>query len=110
MVDTVQKITKFPACLITVGTFCQSVKVRSYVLPPLDSAVPSKSGDNIMETYLASIPDAQRALGIGRSTAYRLMDAGKLEKVKIGRRALIKVASIRALAGEDQHPKKGDLE
>jgi hypothetical protein len=31
------------------------------------------------------------------------MDAGKLEKVKIGRRTLIKIASIKALAGEGQH-------
>ncbi len=53
-----------------------------------------------METYLASIPDAQRALGIGRSTAYRLIADGRLESIKIGRRTLVKVASIRALAGE----------
>ena len=53
-----------------------------------------------MNAILASIPDAQRALGIGRSTAYRLIDDGKLETVKIGRRTLIRVASIRALAGE----------
>jgi hypothetical protein len=55
-----------------------------------------------MEPYLASIPEAQRALGIGRTTAYRLMDAGKLERVKIGRRTLIRVSSIKALAGEGQ--------
>lgn len=53
-----------------------------------------------MNAMLASIPDAQRALGIGRSTAYRLIEEGKLETVKIGRRTLIRVASIRALAGE----------
>jgi excisionase family DNA binding protein len=53
-----------------------------------------------MNAILASIPDAQRALGIGRSTAYRLIDDGKLETVKIGRRTLIRVSSIRALAGE----------
>ena len=35
-----------------------------------------------MEPYLASIPEAQRALGIARSTAYRLMDAGKLERAE----------------------------
>lgn len=62
-----------------------------------------------MEAYLASIPEAQRALGIGRSTTYRLMDAGRLEKVKIGRRTLIKVASIKALAGEEQAGKDEDL-
>ncbi len=63
-----------------------------------------------MKPYLTSIADAQRALGIGRTTAYRLIDAGKLEKVKIGRRTLIKVASIKALAGEDQHSNQGDSE
>ncbi len=55
-----------------------------------------------MNTLLASIPETQRALGIGRSTAYRLIDSGKLERVKIGRRTLIKVTSIKALAGELQ--------
>lgn len=54
-----------------------------------------------MNAILASIPDAQRALGIGRSTAYRLIEDGKLEAVKIGRRTLIRVSSIRALAGEE---------
>lgn len=63
-----------------------------------------------MEPYLASISDAQRALGIGRTTAYRLMEAGKLKKVKIGRRTLIKIASIKALAGEWQHPNQGSSE
>ncbi len=63
-----------------------------------------------MEQFLASIADAQRALGIGRTTAYRLMDIGKLEKVKIGRRTLIKVASIKALADEGQRLSQGDPE
>ena len=53
-----------------------------------------------MNAILASIPDAQRALGIGRSTAYRLIEDGRLEAVKIGRRTLVRVSSIRALAGE----------
>ncbi len=63
-----------------------------------------------MEPYLASITDAQSALGIGRTTAYRLINAGKLEKVKIGRRTLIKIASIKALAGEAQHLRQSDPE
>ena len=79
-----------------------SADVRSYVLPPFDSVVQSISGEYSMKAYLASIPETQRALGIGRSTTYRLIDSGKLERVKIGRRTLIKIASIRALAGELQ--------
>ena len=31
-----------------------------------------------------AIPDAQSAFGIGRSTAYRLIDNGKRKTVKIG--------------------------
>lgn len=53
-----------------------------------------------MKVLLASIPEAQRALGIGRSTAYRLIGNGSLETIKIGRRTLITMSSIRALAGE----------
>ena len=63
-----------------------------------------------MEPYLASIPEAQRALGIGRTTAYRLIDAGKLERVKIGRRTLLRVSSIKALAGEGQRVILGGAE
>lgn len=53
-----------------------------------------------MKAILTSIPDTLLALGIGRTTAYRLIDEGKLETVKIGRRTLVRIASIRALAGE----------
>lgn len=63
-----------------------------------------------MEAHLASISEAQRALGIGRTTAYHLIEAGKLEKVKIGRRTLIKISSIKALADEGQPLSHGDAE
>jgi excisionase family DNA binding protein len=53
-----------------------------------------------MKAILASVSDAQRALGIGRTTAYALIAEGKLETVKIGRRTLVRVSSIHALAGE----------
>jgi excisionase family DNA binding protein len=63
-----------------------------------------------MKPYLASIADAQRALGVGRTTAYRLIETGILEKVKIGRRTLIKVTSIQALAGEMPEAAHADTE
>jgi excisionase family DNA binding protein len=53
-----------------------------------------------MDHMLASIPEAGKMLSVGRSTLYRLIGEGKLEAVKIGRRTLIRVASIRALAGD----------
>lgn len=51
-----------------------------------------------MEPQFTSIPKAADALGIGRSKAYELIGEHKLETVRIGRRRLVTVASIRALA------------
>jgi excisionase family DNA binding protein len=44
-----------------------------------------------------SINDAASSLGIGRTKLYQLINAGKLEAVRIGRRTLVKTASIEAL-------------
>lgn len=51
-----------------------------------------------MEPLLCSIPDAGKALGIKRSKTYKLIGEGRLETVQIGRRRLVRVASIQALA------------
>lgn len=51
-----------------------------------------------MDTLLCSIPDAARALGLGRSKLYELIAEGRLETVAIGRRRLVRVESVRALA------------
>lgn len=48
------------------------------------------TGDSI----LVSIKDACGLLGIGTTMLYELLDDGKLESVKIGKRRLIKRASI----------------
>lgn len=42
-----------------------------------------------METLFLPIPDACRALGIGRSKLYELIAAGDLSICKIGRKTLI---------------------
>lgn len=53
-----------------------------------------------------SINDAAGSLGIGRTKLYQLINAGKLEAIRIGRRTLVKTASIQALVasctGADQ--------
>lgn len=51
-----------------------------------------------MDALLCSIPDAAKALSVGRSKLYELIGEGRLETVTIGRRRLIRVDSIRALA------------
>ncbi|MEK6636541.1 MAG: helix-turn-helix domain-containing protein [Pseudomonadota bacterium] len=50
-----------------------------------------------MEAIATSVNGAAKALSIGRTTVYELINSGKLETVKLGRRTLIKTASIRAL-------------
>lgn len=51
-----------------------------------------------MDAILVSIPDAAKALGVGRSKLYDLISEGRLETVTIGRRRLVRTDSIRALA------------
>lgn len=51
-----------------------------------------------MDALLCGIPDAAKALGLGRSKIYELIGEGRLETVTIGRRRLVRVASVKALA------------
>jgi len=51
-----------------------------------------------MEAFLVSIPDAAKMLGVGRSKTYELIAENRLETVTIGRRRLVRVQSVRALA------------
>jgi excisionase family DNA binding protein len=53
-----------------------------------------------MEPLCVSIHDTACALGVGRTKIYELINAGRLETVKIGRRTLVRTASIRAVVGE----------
>lgn len=53
-----------------------------------------------MEILTASINDTAKALGLGRTSVYSLIQSGKLETVKIGRRTLVKVESIHRLIAE----------
>jgi len=53
-----------------------------------------------MDDLLVSIPRTCSALGVGRSKVYQLIGEGRLEVQKIGRRTLIRIASIRRFAGD----------
>ncbi|MBC2776731.1 helix-turn-helix domain-containing protein [Parasphingopyxis marina] len=50
-----------------------------------------------MEPVTISINGAAKALGLGRTSIYELINAGRLESVKLGRRRLVKTESIRRL-------------
>lgn len=51
-----------------------------------------------METLLCSIPEAAKALNLGRSSVYSLIAQRRLATVIIGRRRLVRVESLQALA------------
>lgn len=50
-----------------------------------------------MEPLVTSVTQAATTLGLGRTSIYALIREGRLEAVKIGRRTLVKVDSIRRL-------------
>lgn len=52
-----------------------------------------------MEPITITVAAARQALGIGTTKLYELIKQGKLDTMTIGRRRLIKVASIKRLAG-----------
>jgi excisionase family DNA binding protein len=51
-----------------------------------------------IEPMLYSIPQACTALGLSRSKTYELISQGRLLTVHIGRRRLVRVDSVKALA------------
>lgn len=50
-----------------------------------------------MEPFALTITSTAKATGLGKTTTYRLINEGQLTAVKIGRRTLVTVASIKAL-------------
>jgi len=51
-----------------------------------------------------SIKTAAAMIGIGRSTLYGLLDVGEIETIKVGRRRLVVVASLRAFVESKRLP------
>ena len=52
--------------------------------------------------FLTSINGACKALSVGRTYLYELINQGRLDTVKLGRRTLIKVSSIKTLISESE--------
>lgn len=53
-----------------------------------------------MEPITVTVAGAKKAIGIGHTKLYELINDGTLQTVKIGRRTLIRTDSIRALVGQ----------
>ena len=48
-----------------------------------------------------SVAECGEALGLGRTKIYELINSGELESLRVGRRRLIKLASVNALLSPD---------
>jgi excisionase family DNA binding protein len=44
-----------------------------------------------------TLANATKATGLSRSTLYNLISAGKLPRIKVGKRTLLKISDIEAL-------------
>lgn len=53
-----------------------------------------------MDALLVSITDTAKVLNLGRTSIYALINEGKLETRKMGRRRLVTTASIKRLVEE----------
>lgn len=60
------------------------------------SGLQSHGREDIPEPITVSIPTALRILGLGRSKFYELIQDEEIEVVKVGRRTLVLMASIRS--------------
>jgi excisionase family DNA binding protein len=54
-----------------------------------------------MQPEAVSVATAAQMIGIGLTKTYDLINGGQLQSVKIGRRRLIRVESIRRLTGAE---------
>jgi excisionase family DNA binding protein len=53
-----------------------------------------------MDRLMVSVAEACEMLSLGRTTIYKLIGDGRLIVVKVGRRTLIRVSSIRELVAD----------
>lgn len=55
-----------------------------------------------MQPLTTSVADAAKSIGIGQTKLYELINDKQLKTVKIGRRTLVRIDSIRALIDEKE--------
>jgi excisionase family DNA binding protein len=56
---------------------------------------PTRGG--FMDPITVTIDEAKRVSGLGHTTVFKLIGEGKLDTVKVGRRTLVKMDSLRQL-------------
>lgn len=53
-----------------------------------------------MDKLFLSVSDTAHALSLGRTKIYELINAGRLDIVKIGRRTLVRASSVQEIADD----------
>jgi excisionase family DNA binding protein len=57
--------------------------------------------ESAMSRITCTVRTALETSGLGRTKLYELMDSGRLESIKIGKRRLIKIESLEKLLDDD---------
>lgn len=70
--------------------------------PPLDQRIPHEPLVPFHQRISCTVKEAYAASGLGPTTIYALIATGELESVKVGRRRLIRVPSLRRLIEGDK--------
>ena len=71
----------------------------SRLRPPRYLCKRRQTEGTVMEPVTVSIADACKATGLGRNSIYNLINSQVLTTVRIGRRQLVRVDSIKKLVG-----------
>ena len=61
-----------------------------------------------MEKRTYSIPEAAKALGVGRSAAYEAARTGQIPTIRIGKRILVPVAALERLLADSGNDVKSE--
>jgi excisionase family DNA binding protein len=59
----------------------------------------------VVDTASVSVDEAAAMIGVGRGSIYSMLRDGRLTRVKIGRRTVIPVESVKALVARIDSPK-----
>jgi excisionase family DNA binding protein len=63
-----------------------------------------------VDPLLLSVRDAARALGIGRTSLYRMISEGSVLTVRLGGRRLVRLDSLREVVERASSNRKSDLD
>jgi excisionase family DNA binding protein len=66
-------------------------------------ATPDKV-EEILSYPTCTVEQAASVLGVGRGHAYQAVNAGELPVIKLGRRVLVKTASLRRMLADQEVP------